>query len=531
SVLALIGALSPPVARDSLVYHLSLPKLYLAIGSWQEIPQNIYSYFPGFIEALYTAALATGNVYPALVHFGFGLACLLATRELGQILGLQRKFMLLCLIALVATPTFWSEMTWAYVDLGNTFFWLLAVIAFLRWAAERKQLWLILLGFSLGAAYGCKYTSLLLFMLVPLGLLLELRLDKNVSPGAAVKTLAIPLTVGLLTASPWWLRNIYLTGNPFFPFFWHLFPSHAPAWDGDRADQFAVMLETYGGLHKGLTEYLLAPFRVFITAEMDDPVLYDGKLGWYYLLALPLVFFWRKQPRNIQYIMGMVVIYLIYWTLSSQQARFLLVILPLLSVLVALQLQTLTGSLAERFRLRKTPGRKNIARLLLTGTVVSAIGLNSLNTVSIFRQERYLDYVLGNETKEEYLQRKLYYYDMYQFINTRLPLDADLLLVATGNQGYYLERRFFSDAIFEEHTLLTIISESQSGQEVVQKVGQRGWTHLLIRLDYFIKSLEPDFQGEKTKKFHDFINSLQIINISKPFYLFKIPSGKNREVN
>ena len=529
--LAFIGALSPPAHRDSLVYHLALPKLYLLSGQWYEIPHNIYSYFPGLTESFYTLALGLGSQYPNLIHFCFGLACLAATYELGQILKLKRRTLLLCLIALSATPTFWSEMTWAYVDLANTFFWILTVTAFLHWRRERRTMWLVLLGFFMGAAYCCKYTSLFLFMLAPLGILLELRQDKNVSPAAVAKFLAIPIMTGVFAASPWWLRNVLLTGNPFFPFFWDLFPSTSIAWDGERTEKYSLLLETYGGTHKGFVDYLLAPFRVFTVAEINDPDLYDGKLGWYYLLSLPVFLFWKKLPANIRYLAGIIAIYFIYWTFSSQQARFLLVILPFMSLFVGYLLQAIEEHFAGQQNLEQKSGWGQFVKPLALVAVLLAIGFNIKDTLAVFRQQRYLDYFLKNVNQKEYLKSKLYYYEMYQFINSSLPEDANIFLVTTGNQGYYLERRYYSDAVFEHHTMLEILSEAASAQEMVEVCRQRGWSHLLIRLDYFIKNLGPDFQGLRMKKFNEFLESLKLINSSESFYLFEIPAAKIQQLN
>jgi hypothetical protein len=79
--------------------------------------------------------------------------------------------------------------------------------------------------------------------------------------------------------------------------------------------------------------------------------------------------------------------------------------------------------------------------------------------------------------------------------------------------------------------MLKILSEASSAQEIVEISQQRGWTHLLIRLDYFINSLEPDLQAHRIKKFNEFLNSLKLINISAPFYLFEIPPVKGQPVN
>ncbi len=58
----------------------------------------------------------------------------------------------------------------------------------------------------------------------------------------------------------------------------------------------------------------------------------------------------------------------------------------------------------------------------------------------------------------------------------------------TGNQGYYLNRPYFSDAIFEGHTLETTLSNSPSPEEIIRTLRTRGYTHLLIQPDFLSRS-------------------------------------------
>lgn len=521
-VLAFSGALTPPSHRDSLLYHLALPKLYLEKGQWFDLPQNIYSYFPGMTEGLYTLVLGLGADYPALVHFGFGVACIAATLELGSLLGLQRATRLLCAVALLATPTFWSEMTWSYADLANTFFWIMTIICFFRWQDERSDYRLVLLGFFIGAANCTKYTSLLLFVLLPLGLLLEVNRGAGVPVTwrKALRTVAIPVSLGVLTAMPWWLRNIILTGDPLFPFFLDLFPAAASGWDAERAGMYQYMLSQYGGYEKGAWDYVIAPFKVFIVGRVDDLNLYDGRLGLYYLLPWPLLFFLRSCPRKAFYLAGIIVIFLVNWTLTSQQARFLLVILPLISVLTGCLAEAVIVCLNNKRRLF-TSATTN--RIMITGVLLLLVLMNFHDTLGVYRQENYLSFLTGEKGKKEYLSAKLNYYEMYDFINTNLPGDARIFMVMTSNQGYYLDRPYFSDSIFESHTLVKLLKESDSAGEIAVACRQRGWTHLLIRPDFFFRLHEQDLPRDELNKFASFLNSnCRLINRSGPYRLLEI---------
>ncbi len=520
-VLALSGALTPPIARDSLVYHLALPKLYLQHHQWVEIPENIYSFFPGLAESLYTLVLGLGSRYPALVHAVFGVICLGATITLGRMLSLQCETCLLGVAALVATPTFWAEMTWAYVDLVNTFYWALAAICFLRWQENKERYWLPLLGFCAGAASGCKYTSLILIPIIPLGLLFELKKSGNVGQRQILLTVFIPVITTLLVVSPWLGRNLILTGNPLYPFFWDLFPSSTLGWDAERASLYQIMLTQYGGTNKGLVDYLTAPFRVFLAGRFNSVSHYDGVLNFFYLLAWPLFFVRKQWGSKSGYLLGLSLVYLAYWSLSTQQARFLLVLLPIMAILAGYCTQI--GLREATRKIASSPAnRLKVERLALV-FVLALILFGGKEILNLYEKGDYLDYLTGKKSTEAFLEEKLGYYGIYRYINEDLPEEASLLLVKTGNRGYYLDRSYFSDAIFESHTFGRILANANSAADVARICRQRGWTHLLIRLGAFLKAHGPVMPGTEMEHFQSFLNNqCRLLKKNEDYWLFEI---------
>jgi flagellar biosynthesis protein FlhB len=64
----------PAIERDAMTYHLKMPQDYIKTGYVAPEPHNIYSYFPQFVEMLYTFGLIFSNDYSShLIHFYFGL--------------------------------------------------------------------------------------------------------------------------------------------------------------------------------------------------------------------------------------------------------------------------------------------------------------------------------------------------------------------------------------------------------------------------------------------------------------------------
>ncbi|MEA3435468.1 MAG: glycosyltransferase family 39 protein [Thermodesulfobacteriota bacterium] len=519
---ALNNALLPPTARDSLVYHLALPKLYLNNHAWLEFPQNVYGYFPGIIEALFTLVLGLGGEFPAMIHFGFGILTMLAVLELGELLGLEKKVRLLCCLALPSTPLFFQEMTWAYVDLANSFFWTMTVIAFVRWVHGKNSTFLILIGMAAGAALCCKYTSLILVFALVAGLLFELKRAGSPPIGKIFSVIFIPPVIAVLAVSPWWLRNIILTGNPLFPFFWDIFPSVSVGWDEKRSAMFDVLLHQYGGVSKSTMDYFIAPFKVFLMGKDNDPDLYDGKPGIYYLLVWPVFFFVRVCSKDILYLLGLVVICLVFWTLSSQQARFLLVILPVMSVLIGWMFQNILAW-SGKSDVKFTSILKQAGRMLVIVTLLALLGMNMTTSLIGFTKGNFLFCGTSEKNRDNYLAARLDYYDLYRYINNNLPKSAKIFMVMTGNYGYYLNREYFSDAIFESHTFNRIFEESSANADLTRALRQNGWTHLLIRFDFFLKERDPILTPQARKRLEFFFNrQCRLLKVTGPFFLYEI---------
>ena len=67
--------LTPPTARDALIHHLAIPKLWLKNGGFYEMPWADFSYFPMNIDLLYMIPLYLQKDFLAnFIHMGFGIA-------------------------------------------------------------------------------------------------------------------------------------------------------------------------------------------------------------------------------------------------------------------------------------------------------------------------------------------------------------------------------------------------------------------------------------------------------------------------
>ncbi len=157
----------PPIARDALVHHLALPKLYLRHGAMVERPDMVFSYYPMNLDLLYLIPLSRGNdVLPAFIHGAFGLltAALLyayVRRRLGG------GYALAAALFFLSTPIVIKLSTTAYVDLGLSFFSTAALLCLVRWSGQGfRPRDLLPAGLFCGLAMGTKYNGLVVWVVL-----------------------------------------------------------------------------------------------------------------------------------------------------------------------------------------------------------------------------------------------------------------------------------------------------------------------------------------------------------------------------
>lgn len=473
-VLAAIAALAPPTGKDALIYHLALPKGYLAAGRFAADPESIPAYFAQGAEMHGVWAMLLGRLvsdrvaeaafgaiafatYPLLLAGVYGWA-----RSLG--LGRSRALMAAALVA--AVPTAYMEAGSGYVELALALHVVLAVEAAARWWTTGSRLALAYLAVFLGYALAVKLLAV--FVLLPLGLIVLLRArqvdaDPAGRPGAELLRGAAALAAAVVLAAPWYVRTWVRTGSPLFPFHLALWPAEAPGWDTERSVLFGAFLAMYGPPNPGPLDYLLAPLRVSLTAQPELAAYHDGVLGVSFLFGVPLLLgALRERLRpELRLAAGLAGLFVVFWLATSQQLRFLLPALALLAVPMAAAAMT----------------------RLATGALLATTAAGVLVIGAWFLQQSPLPVVLGGEAREAYLARRLDYYPYYQLVNTSLPAGARVWLVDMRRDTYHLERPYFSDYFVESYTLRGLVEQAASLEDLRGRVRAMGVSHVLARHD------------------------------------------------
>ncbi|MBT3924130.1 MAG: hypothetical protein HOF21_16305 [Nitrospina sp.] len=482
-LLALSLALAPAFSTDALVYHLEVPRAFLKAGGLVNLPNNIYSYFPQQIEMVYLFALALGSDSLAqLTGLGIAFLLLCALWQYYRQIGSTGYAWLVPLI-FILTPTFFGVASSAYVDLQAATYVFLAFYSWENGCTRKQSGWFFLMALFTGAAVATKLTMIIILPLALLGLAIHGRSHKNTSQVAGQ---CVVLVLGsLILLLPWLARNYYFTGNPVAPFFLTFFGGeNLMNWDITRSQQQFQYYSSFGMGH-GVLEFLLLPINLTFFSEPHS-LKFDGQIGILYFLLLPALFSLNRKS------LPMVVVFLVllvFWFIQTQYIRLLAPAFAFLSVLLVKGLEQ--G--VEKHEAAVGKKEKYFFILLL------AFGL-MFNTSIIFKEWLHiqpLPYLLNKESRDQFLTRQISAYPLYRDANSMLGQKDKVLLVYMRNLGYLMDRPFYSDTLFEAHTLKKIIDEGVYAEDIIIRLKKLGITHILFNYKFIFGENSAFSLGEK----------------------------------
>jgi hypothetical protein len=290
--------------------------------------------------------------------------------------------------------------------------------------------------------------------------------------------------MGVLVASPWYLKSWVWTNNPVYPFFYRLFP-RSVHWT-QQAEEAYRMEQNSFGLSRGPGELVTAPWNTamegsaFFTVPTNSArqrrrpqdVLQAwmgdvfGSVGVALLGLVPLWPFAARRDWRVPWLLAYVGASMLSWFFLTQQTRYLLPVLAPGGVLGAVLLAWLP------------PGFLRIA----AGCFVAlTLGVNT--KVLIDRTfEPSLPVVLGQESRDAYMARTLPdLYPALRFVNT-LPPDSRVAFFQEV-RGYYADREYFW-ANPLQHDLVPY-EDLKDGAELARFLRAKlGITHVLINANF-----------------------------------------------
>ncbi|HEV8240255.1 MAG TPA: hypothetical protein VGS57_12875 [Thermoanaerobaculia bacterium] len=415
----LLVALAPPIAIDSLIYHLAIPRQAALYGRLVDMPWLAYSYFPLHAEMLYGLALPLGG------------------GELAQLLHLLAAVAAVVTAARIASRCFGgSAAPWTAVLLagapmlnlvagtaGND--WLVALYVTLALEqhldAEERPAARWLEAIFLGAAAATKYNAL------PALVLLLLPLPRS---SRSWRRLAAQIGLVLVVALPWYGRNLLLRGNPLYPLL-----SESPA---------ATALAHFRGE---------APLVARLRGYLFEPNLIDEWPGLLLpaAVALALVVLPRRRRVDSDAARGAA------QPLHDGEARHrlvppipcALVVLALVLALPVLVASPTARSFTPLLLLLAIAGggalalvaSRPAARAALVAVALALLLVQLAAIFSVWQLDGHepLRVVAGLEDEDDYLRRSQPYLDAYRTLSQHASDEARVLL-AGETRAFYLDR-------------------------------------------------------------------------------------------
>ncbi len=451
-------ALYPPTGFDTTMYHLPFAKAFVATGGLPFLADLRFPIFPQASEVLFAEAMILDGDRAAQ------LLSLLATLATAAILfgwakrvsregtvegfGSAGRAGELAAALFLGGPIVAYLSGTAYCEPVLVLFGVAAFDQIDRFDAtpDDSRRW-GLAGIFAGSAAGVKY-----FGLFPVGAVLAVALFARADGKfERFRRLASSLGGVLVFALTWYVRTAVYTGNPFFPLFTRLFgesvwggPAELAPWsEGNGHSQFIQMLRLPWTLTFGRPEFGRMP--------PWSPVL---------ILALAATLFALRRNRRIRLLLGASLAYLGAFLFLPIDARYLLPILPLLSLAAAL-------SLAPRL------GRR---RWMLPAAILLALAPAWL--WSLYHLYRQGPLPASPAAREAFLADRFPAYPALRFLARTEGSAASVYGFYAENHVYYAPGRYQGD--WRGRTPYSeILKLLNSGNLLAEGLRARGVTHLL----------------------------------------------------
>lgn len=457
-VVNLISCFNPPIDLDALGYHLTVPQLNIRHNEFVLRPDIVYAHWPMHQELLFQLALLLrGDALAQLISF------LVAALGAGAVWACARSRFSPSVAALAAfifytIPIVGYEASIAYVDVGVALYAALAFFALIEWRATRTDRWLVLSALMAGFAPATKLSGAFIPALLCIGVLVFAPNGKN----RWRYSIGYGIIAGAVIA-PWLGKTFLQTGNPVTPYLFDLIG--ARGWTQSAAHSATAMFAPFG-MGRDLFAALMLPWN----STMFSTAFGGGNLGPIFLASLPLLFVARPLPAPIKSALVLVIGYLAIWFWAVQEIRFLIPILPILSLIAAYVLDAWS-------RQNDLTRRVVIGLVLFTGFAnLILLATNFARPPDSVPPTKSLRVIFGLETRADYLRRVLPHQQIVERVNTLPPTSRVLLLGL--NDAYYMHRDFIRGFPVEQP--LFDPSALPTAEAIAQRVADLRVTHLVI---------------------------------------------------
>ena len=333
----------------------------------------------------------------------------------------------------------------------------------------------LLWGFWAGAKYSgvyalaCGAAMLVAYAVAP-------RSAKPQERSRRLKAVVLGIAVAAAAASPWYVRNAVLTGNPFYPAYRHVFS--APEFQGHAYETDIYRVES-------VQKWMRLPWDMTMHRWRLG---YPGNIGLWYLALLPPALFWllwrRRIPQEFSWLLVYAVLLYGVWGLTFLRTRLILVAFGIGCV-----------AIARGFRAWARESRVSKAVLALA----LAVGLPTHAWLYVSLEKVSGDFlgVLRSPISERmtgWLDERCPYVPLARTLEGRLAPGEKVLTVGVPWLAY-ANVPMQVDAIYDKAALSEYIRTVHTLPQLVARLREEGFRYLLYgesntehwreRFDYF----------------------------------------------
>jgi hypothetical protein len=446
----------PILFHDSLVYHLTIPRVYLEQHRIVPLAQNLFFNMPHNVELLYTWPMSWGGIPSAmLLSFQFSLLILagcawFASRHL--------KAPLAGLLALLylASPSVRNQLASTNVETGMGCFLLYGFLLLLRWLEDWRPATLASSFALIGWAMACKYTAWL-FALGPITVLAlavladpELQGRRLRVAGLAGLSLVVPL-------APWLIKNYLVTGNPVYPNAFGLLGGKW--WSAIQSMQLLRSMayvdnETHS---RSLITLLTLPWDLAVSHMYGGSIAISLVLLFLGLALVPSSSRASRRALLLGAVPGV-----LGWAVSpAPKLRFLVAMVPLLVLGAGLTLDWLASAL--RFR--------RVYAVALVAIVVDGASSFTMPAPnwSVFSEAGYRAVLEANNL-----------FPLWKAVERVVPRNGTVFAMFE-NRVLFLDRPFWVDSAYEAPSCMAFLRQAGTPAAAARRMLRAGITHLVVQ--------------------------------------------------
>lgn len=481
-----VGAMAPagllwtpdePHGYDVIEYHLQVPREWYEAGRIAPLHHNVFSFFPFNVEMHYLLAMHlrggpwAGMYLAQLMHGAFVLLTLLAVYGFARS-KTNTTISLLATLSAATVPALSQLGAIAYDEGGFLLFGALSI----GWAvratfteAHRFRHY-ILAGVMAGFACGTKLTAVP-EVLLAVGLMLcafaaaslfqsNRKIARQIFGGAVLFGF-----IGLLTFSPWLIRNIVWAQNPVFPEAARLL---------GRAHFSEMQVERWERAHSAQPQQRSPSARV---RAFWEQVITDWRFGYaFFPMVVVAIVVGARRPQ-VRLLFGLLLLLAIVWLgFTHLQGRFFILAVPIGAMLVA---EAFAG---ENVSSRRA-GIVVLGSLLSIQFFFSAIRLNGELYSHLYRRSVPLAMLLGDDDMSWAVPKLV----------DDIPSNSPIILVGDAEAFWYYQvpmTRLRYRTVFDV--------DGSGGEDLIDAwagpVSQRNGGWLLVspgELRRFVKTYQP----------------------------------------